>query len=119
MSEQNGEQRAVKTTHWTTKPVNPELVQYAGLQAINDKLIIRVDPDEKQSAGGIWLHPAGTFTRPQLLTGTVLSVGPRVAGLKPGARVMFDKSHGWPIPSEPGEELLGMRDDMIQCEVEE
>lgn len=96
-----------------------------------DKHVVLVDQDERTSRGGILLRTH--IERPKTLTGTVLLVGRGAvidtiesapSELKVGDRVMFERSDGWPMPSELATvtddagrevraELLGIREDMI------
>lgn len=100
------------------------------IQPRADKVLVRVDHDDRfRRVGSILLDP-GAIERPEMLTGVVMRVGPgaehydserdelvRVpVGVEPGERIMFGRGFGFPIEVD-GTEFLILMEEHIECAV--
>lgn len=83
------------------------------MKPINDRVVVKPDPAEEKSKGGIIL-PDNAKEKPQ--KGKVIAVGPGKDGIKPtvkkGDSVLYGKYAGQEL-NHKGEDYLIMREDDI------
>tara|TARA_B100000989_G_C19452510_1_gene432432 strand:+ start:321 stop:617 length:297 start_codon:yes stop_codon:yes gene_type:complete len=94
------------------------------LKPRNDRVIVKPDEEEEQSAGGIVLAPSASKDKPQ--QGTVLAVGCGKindagnlvpVGIETGSKVLFGKYSGTEVKIS-GDTVLVLREDDIMAIVE-
>ena len=85
------------------------------LRPMKDRVIVKRDDAEAQTESGIILHTAYSEKE---FTGTVLRVGPDVADVQPGDKILFGKYSGDDIELNKDEQVLIIVEEDILAVIE-
>lgn len=97
----------------------------SGISPADVKALVKPDPVEQKTAGGIW-KPESTQDRDKYATtrGTLVATGPNAFAewgegnrLQPGSRVVFAQYAGLRIKGDDGEDYLIVNDEDVVAEV--
>lgn len=81
------------------------------LRPIRDKVLVRIEPPEEMTEGGLWI-PETTQGRTKPHLATVEAVGPKVEKVKVGDRVVIGNWSGVKI-GDGTEQMLLLEDEIL------
>lgn len=103
-----------------------EAINQSGITPVDLRVLVKPDPVEEKTAGGIWKPDSTTDKEKYAGTrATLIAVGANAFkewgdgnGIQPGSRVHFAQYSGARIKGEDGAEYVVMNDADITCIIE-